>query len=145
MNQPGPLLDVIERTDLDVVMLAGRWTILDRTGGPLLDRCEQRGVAVVAAAPYNSGLLASDRPVAGARFDYTPASSEVVDRARALALVCRQYEVPLPQAALQFALRHSAVVSVVAGMRTPREVKQQLGWARARTPDELWRAVQGDE
>ena len=62
MNQWQAPLRMVRETDLDVVMLAGRWTLLDRSGQPLLDECAARGVQIVAAAPFNSGLLARDRP-----------------------------------------------------------------------------------
>lgn len=101
----GPLR-VVRETPVDVVMLAGRWTLLDRSGEPLLDESATRGVAVVAAAPYNSGLLARPRPAPGATFNYTAADPAVVRAATRLADTCQRYEVPLPAAALQFPLRH---------------------------------------
>ena len=70
MNQWQALLRMVREADLDVVMLAGRWTLLDRSGAPLLAECAERGVAVVAAAPYNSGLLARDWPEPGGHFNY---------------------------------------------------------------------------
>lgn len=73
---------MVRETGIDLVMLAGRWTLLDRSGRPLLDECAARGVAVVAAAPFNSGLLARAWPPDGASFDYGPAGPEVLARAR---------------------------------------------------------------
>jgi D-threo-aldose 1-dehydrogenase len=138
MNQWRALLRMVRETDLDVVMLAGRWTLLDQSGLPLLDACARRGVAVVAAAPYNSGLLAQDSPAPGARFDYRQASSEVLERARKLAAICQRHGTRLPAAALQFPLRHPAVTSVVAGMRTAAEVSSALGWLAEPVPDAAW-------
>ena len=85
MNQWQAPLRMVRETDLDVVMLAGRWTLLDRSGKPLLDECAARGVAVVAAAPFNSGLLARAEPPDDAHFNYAPAAPELIARARALA------------------------------------------------------------
>jgi D-threo-aldose 1-dehydrogenase len=141
MNQWRAPLRMIRETALDLVMLAGRWTLLDRSGQPLLDECAARGVAVVAAAPFNSGLLARPWPAEGASFDYGPARPAVLDRARALARVCGQHGVPLPAAALQFPLRHPAVVSVVAGLRTAAEVASALEGFQTVISDEAWRQL----
>jgi D-threo-aldose 1-dehydrogenase len=144
MNQwPAPLR-MVEETDLDVVMLAGRWTLLDRTGQRLLDACARSGVAVVAAAPFNSGLLAVDRPADGAYFDYGPASPDVLARARALAETCRRNGVTLPVAALQFPLRHPVVASVVCGMRTAEQVESTLERFSAGIPESAWPELDGD-
>jgi D-threo-aldose 1-dehydrogenase len=138
MNQwPAPLR-MVEETDLDVVMLAGRWTLLDRTGQRLLDTCARSGVAVVAAAPFNSGLLAVEQPADGAHFDYGPVPREVLARARALADTCRRNGITLPAAASQFPLRHPAVVSVVCGMRTAEQVSSTLERFAARVPESAW-------
>jgi D-threo-aldose 1-dehydrogenase len=138
MNQWQAPLRMVRETDIDVVMLAGRWTLLDRSGQPLLDECAARGVAVVAAAPFNSGLLARPWPQDGAFFDYGPASPDVLARARALATVCERHGVSLPDAAIQFPLRHPAVVSVVSGMRTGEQVVSTLARFAAAVPDEAW-------
>jgi D-threo-aldose 1-dehydrogenase len=95
-------------------------------------------VAVVAAAPFNSGLLAQPWPPAAAYFDYQPAAPEILARARALAAICQRHGVSLPDAAIQFPLRHPAVVSVVAGMRTGEEVAAALDRFATVVPDEAW-------
>ena len=138
MNQWQAPLRMIRETDLDVVMLAGRWTLLDRSGEPLLDECARRGVAVVAAAPFNSGLLAQAEPAEGAFFDYGPAGPEVLARARALAAACARHAVELPAAALQFPLRHPAVVSVVTGLRSAEQVHTALARFAAPVPAAAW-------
>jgi D-threo-aldose 1-dehydrogenase len=142
MNNWQPMLRLVQSTDLDVVMLAGRWTLLDRSGGPLLDTCQERGVSVVAAAPFNSGLLATADPADDARFDYLQAPRSLIGRARALAAECRRQGTSLPQAALQFPLRHPAVVSVVVGMKTPAEAATDLVWAQESVPDAAWAALE---
>jgi D-threo-aldose 1-dehydrogenase len=95
-------------------------------------------VAVVAAAPFNSGLLARAWPPDGAFFDYGPASPEVLARARALATVCERHGISLPDTAIQFPLRHPAVVSVVSGMRTGEQVATALARFATAVPDEAW-------
>lgn len=138
MNQWEVPLRLVRQTDVDVVMLAGRWTLLDRTGEPLLDECAERGVAVVAAAPYNSGLLANPRPPDDANFDYQAAGAGLLRRAHAMADACERHGVSLPEAALQFPLRHPAVVSVVAGLRNDVQVADSAGRLAVHVPDELW-------
>lgn len=113
-------------TDVGVIMVAGRWTLLDRSAEPLLAECKERRVAVVAAAPFNSGLLARKWPAEDAQFDYGPAAAETLAAARAAARICATYGTTLPHVAVQFPLQHPAVVSVVAGMRSPEEVRQAV-------------------
>ena len=140
MNTVPPLLRFVAESDLDVVMVAGRWTLLDRTAAPLLDACATRAVAVLAAAPFNSGLLASDQPTEGT-FNYTPASPELLATARRLADLARTNGATLPQLALQFPLRHPAVASVVAGMVTPEQSAADAAWLATAVPAPLWDSV----
>ncbi|GHJ43753.1 oxidoreductase [Catellatospora sp. TT07R-123] len=141
MNQWQAPLRMVGETDLDVVMLAGRYTLLDRSGTRLLDECARRGVAVVAAAPFNSGLLARPWPPDDARYDYGPAPQDVLRQARRIAGTCQAHGTVLPAAAVQFPLRHPAVASVVTGMRSARHVDSVVTGAFARLPDALWHAV----
>lgn len=132
----------VRDTDLDVVLLAGRYTLLEQDSlHGLLDACVDRDVSVIAAAAFNSGLLASDTPPDDAMFDYLPAPPEVLARARAIAAVCRDVGASLPAAALQFPLAHPAVVSVLVGMRTPAEVAADLAAATVPVPGSLWPAL----
>ena len=141
MNQWQAPLRMVRETDLDVVMLAGRWTLLDRSGEPLLEECARRDVAVVAAAPYNSGILARPWPADGANYDYGTAPEVVLTRARTLAEVCGRFGSDLPTAAVQFPLRHPAVATVVAGMRSARHVEAATAAVTATLPDALWREL----
>jgi D-threo-aldose 1-dehydrogenase len=142
MNQWEAMQEVVRRSDVDAVMLAGRWTLLDRGGEPLLAECAERGVSVLAAGPFNSGLLARPEPPDDATFDYLPASAAAVARARELAVELRPYGVELPQAALQFPLRHPAVACVLTGLRTPAEVREAASRLATPVPDEAWAAVE---
>ena len=141
MNQWQAPLRMVRETDLDVVMLAGRWTLLDRSGAPLLAECVARGVSVVAAAPFNSGLLAQPWPPDDAHFNYGPACLALLDRARDLARICTEHGVDLPTVAVQFPLRHPAVVSVVSGMRTAAQAQTTLARLTTPVPNGLWSAV----
>ncbi|MFI6324064.1 aldo/keto reductase [Nonomuraea sp. NPDC050556] len=142
MNQWQVPLHFVRETGIDVVMLAGRYTLLDQSGLPLLDECAARGVRVMAAGVFNSGMLATPEP--GTTFDYVPASAEIMERARKIAAVCERYDVALPQAAMAFPLRHAAVSSVVLGARSPAEVRANAAlWSRP-VPEELWEELRRD-
>jgi D-threo-aldose 1-dehydrogenase len=138
MNQWQAPLRAVNETDVDVVMIAGRWTLADRSAQPLLDRCAERGVAVLAAAPFNSGLLARPRPAANATFDYGLAPRQMLERARALADVCDSAGISLPHAAMQFPLRHPAVASVVVGLSNGAQVNAAIERLQRPIEDEVW-------
>jgi D-threo-aldose 1-dehydrogenase len=139
MNQSAMLAEFVRRTDVDVVMVAGRYTLLDRSAlEDLLPIALERGVAVVAAAVYNSGLLSRADVPSDARYDYAQAPAELIERARAMAAVCARHGVTLPDAAVQFPLRHPAVASVVVGTRTAEQVASSVARAAAPLPEELW-------
>ena len=138
MNYVQPLQRIVRETDADILMVAGRWTLLDRSAAPLLDDCREYGVAVVAAAPFNSGLLATARPTGG-KFDYADASEALVARAQELAVLAEAAATTLPAAALQFPLRAEPVVSVVSGMRTSQQVRQAVDWLAQPIADGFWR------
>lgn len=139
MNQSAMLADFVRECDVDVVMLAGRYTLLDRTAADdLLPVALERGVGVVAAAVYNSGLLSQAVVPADAKYDYQQAPSDLLERARSIAAVCERHGVTLPDAAVQFPLRHPAVVSVVVGTRTAEQVNSSVDRYEAHIPDALW-------
>ena len=128
--------------DLDVIMIAGRYTLLEQTAAAdLLPACAARGVTVVDAAIFNSGLLATPDPAGGGRYDYADAPPEIVGRAKELAEVCRQFGVELPAAAIQFPLRHPLVSTVVIGTANPASMAENLDRAAQHVPEELWTAL----
>lgn len=136
MNQVAMLARFVEQVDLDCILLAGRYTLLDRSGAPLLALCESLGIDVIVGGVFNSGLLAN--PVVGATFDYAAAPPELVARAQALQAVCEEFLVPLPAAALQFVSRHSAVARTLVGARAAAEIEADVAYADLDIPDELW-------
>ncbi len=139
----------LERADLDCMLVAGRYTLLDRSAADLIDACARQGVAYLAAGVFNSGVLA--RPQAGAWYDYGPASDETLSRASDIDSVCQRHGVSLRAAAVNFPLANPKVAAVVVGMAAPVEVDENLAVLRAPVPDELWtdlrreRLVGGDE
>jgi D-threo-aldose 1-dehydrogenase len=138
MNQAGLLQWFVERADLDCVLVAGRYSLLDASAAAtLLPACQQRGVAVLAAGIFNSGILADPRP--GATYDYAPAPDGLLERAQRIRAVCARHGVPIGAAALHFVLRHPAVTAVVAGARSADEVIEDVRWLTAAVPDGLFR------
>ncbi|MFA6114653.1 MAG: aldo/keto reductase [Sphingomonas sp.] len=130
---------LLDEVPLDVILLAGRYTLLEQGALPLLDRCARDGVKVIVGGPYNSGLLV-EAPNGGAlHYDYATAPAPAVARAQALWAACSAYAVALPAAALQFPLAHPAVTSVVAGLATPAQVADLASWTEAAIPGGLWR------
>ena len=146
MNQSAMLADLVRQTDVDVVMLAGRYTLLDqRSLDDLLSACEERGVAVVAAGVFNSGILARSEPPEQAKYDYVDAPAELLERARAIARVCERHGTTLPAAAIAFPLAHPAVVSVCVGARSPEQIELNAARYADDVPTELWAELKADE
>ncbi|MEU8826435.1 aldo/keto reductase [Streptomyces sp. NPDC048636] len=140
MNHSDVLARFVAHLDVDVVLCAGRWTLLERTAyDDLLPVCERRGTSVVVGGVYNSGLLAAPGP--GARYDYRPAPPETVERARRLAEECARFGVPLRAAALRFPFGHPTVAAAVVGCGSPAEVRDNAALFGHDIPDELWHAL----
>jgi D-threo-aldose 1-dehydrogenase len=127
----------VELGVFDAVITHNRYTLLNRTADPLLEMAAQRGLAVLNAAPYGSGILAKG-PDAYARYAYQDAPAEMVERARRMEEACAQYGVPLAAAALQFSLRDPRITSTIVGMSKPERIWQTLELARHPIPAELW-------
>jgi D-threo-aldose 1-dehydrogenase len=127
MNQHEMLERFVDRVDLDCVLLAGRYSLLDRGGAGLLAACETRGVGVVVGGVFNTGILVD--PDVHRTYDYAPAAPGVIARARRLRDACAGHGVPLGAAALQFAMRHPAVTTVLVGARSAAEVALDLAFA----------------
>ncbi len=139
MNQSAMLADLVRHTDVDVVMLAGRYTLLEQDSlDDLLPACEERGVAIVVAGVFNTGLLARPHPSEDARYDYGGAPPELVRRARAIAAVCERHGTTLPAAAIAFPLAHPAVVSVCVGARSAEQVRRNANLYREPIAPDLW-------
>ena len=139
MNVDAVLAEIIRRTDvhIDVVLVAGRYTLLEQSAlDDLLPLCVERGVRVVAAGVFNSGILATHSP--GATYDYVAAPPELVDRATRIAQVCARHDVELPQAALALPAAHPAVTTVLVGADTPAQVEANADRAATPVPAALW-------
>jgi D-threo-aldose 1-dehydrogenase len=129
MNQFEMLTRFVQNIDLDCILLAGRWTLLDKTGEALLDLCSTRGVQVICGGVFNSGLLAA--PSADATFDYLPADKSLVTQAHRLAAEAEANGSSLIAEAIKFPFSHPAVSSVLLGMRSSAEVTTNLHAAKS--------------
>ncbi|MBB5956615.1 D-threo-aldose 1-dehydrogenase [Saccharothrix tamanrassetensis] len=135
----------VRETVIDAVILAGRYTLLEQSAvASFLPLCEERGVAVVAAGVFNSGLLARPEVPDDATYDYAAAPPELIARARRIAAVCGRHGVSLPQAAIQFPSRHPAVVSVLVGARSAEEVRVNAEYAASPVPAGLWEDLRSE-
>lgn len=137
MNQTAMLTRFVVDTDADVVLCAGRHTLLDQSAlSDLLPAAAARGRSVVVGGVFNSGLLADPRP--GATYDYAAAPLNLLDRALRLKAVTESHGVPLRAAALHYPLTHPAVAGVLVGTRSPHEVRDAAAHLRREIPDALW-------
>jgi len=136
VNECEVLHDAMQECELDCSLLAGRYTLLEQRSLRVLDECARRGHAIVVGGPFNSGLLAGQ-----AKFDYADAPADALRRAAALRAACAEFDVPLEAAALQFPLAHPAVVSVLSGMRSAAQVRQNVDWFEQPLPGALWTAL----
>ncbi|MFI0717568.1 aldo/keto reductase [Streptomyces sp. NPDC021224] len=140
MNHSAPLAAYVAAYEVDVVLIAGRFSLLDHDAMTrLLPLCAERGTAVVVGGVFNTGLLAD--PSDGAMFHYRPVPAGELARARRCQELCAQYEVPLTAAAAQFPFLHPAVTSVVLGCRSAQEVTANAEALRRPVPAELWRRL----
>ncbi|WP_341913783.1 aldo/keto reductase [Ferrovibrio terrae] len=130
--------------DLDVFLLAGRYSLLDQSAlASFLPACVRRGVGVVIGGAFNSGILATGA-VPDARYDYKPAPADILQRTDRLAAVCRRHDVPLAAAALQFPSFHPAVVSVLPGARKVAEMAVNIDLFERPVPSALWSELKAE-
>ncbi len=131
------LIRYVETDGFVAVETHNRYTLLNRSAAPLLDVCAARGVAVVNAAPYASGILAKG-PDSSARYAYQEVPDLVLERVRRLAAICAEHGVPLAAAALQFSMRDPRVASTVIGITRPERIAQTIELASHPIPDAIW-------
>jgi D-threo-aldose 1-dehydrogenase len=124
--------------DFDLFLLAGRYTLLEQEAlTSFLPLCERRGIGIVLGGAFNSGILATG-PTAGAYYNYEPAPASVRERVRKIEKLCTAHGVKLVEAALRFPLVHPAVVTVLAGMGRPEEVRRNVETLKVSIPPALW-------
>jgi D-threo-aldose 1-dehydrogenase len=143
MNHASPLTRIVREADVDVVLLAGQYTLLDQTGlEELFPACEQHNVRVTAAAVFNSGVLAN--PSDDATFFYSPAAPEIIERARRMQAVCYRHGATLAAAAMQFPAGHPVVETVLVGMRSPDEIATNVAAFNTPVPSEVWSELKSE-
>jgi D-threo-aldose 1-dehydrogenase len=139
MNQWQMLARFVRESDVDTVLLAGRYTLLEQPAlDELLPLCAERGVDVLAAGLFNSGLLARQDVPDDATYDYRTAPADVVGRARRIAAVCARHGTTLPTAALWFPFGHPAVTGALIGARAEAELRANVAAFATPPPPELW-------
>ncbi|MFF0740218.1 aldo/keto reductase [Streptomyces sp. NPDC004111] len=140
MNHSAPLAAYVAEFEVDVVLVAGRFSLLDHDAlATLLPLCLRTGTEVVVGGVFNTGLLAAPSP--GAMFNYRPVPAPTLARARRCGELCAEYGVPLAAAAIQFPYLHPAVSSVVVGCRSAAEVTSNATASRFPVPAALWRRL----
>ena len=139
MNQSPMLARFLRETPVDVVMMAGRYTLLEQDAlDDALAAAAAEGKSVVAVGVFNSGILSRPRPGPGAKFNYEDAPPELIARANQIADICEQHGTSLPAAAIAFPLAHPCVVNVTLGMRSAAEVQQNVNLYNRTVPPGLW-------
>ncbi|MBV4521199.1 aldo/keto reductase [Pseudomonas sp. SWRI74] len=133
--------EALKQRDFDCFLMAGRYTLLEQESlDSFLPLCEERGASVLVGGGFNSGILATGA-VQGARYNYAPAPAAILEKVRAIESICRDYEVPLPAAAMQFVVSHPAVASFVAGTRTLSQIDKNVEWFSHPIPGEFWTSL----
>jgi D-threo-aldose 1-dehydrogenase len=139
VNDPAISARFVRETDIDCVLLAGRYSLLEQSAqDEFLPLALERGIGVLLGGVFNSGILATGA-VPGAKYNYREAPPPIVSRVRAIERVCAAHGVALPHAALAFALAHPAVAAVLLGAASPDEVMRNVAALGSRIPQELWR------
>ena len=141
VNEQAACLEIMRRFDIDCILLAGRYTLLEQeASAEVLREAMGRGIGLLIGGPFNSGLLAAPE-APGATYNYRPVDERTLERARRIYSACAAEGVDVGAAALQFPLAHPAVISVIAGMRSAAEVTSALTRSRAQIPPSLWRKL----
>jgi D-threo-aldose 1-dehydrogenase len=131
------MMPLLRDWDFDALITHNRFTLANRSASAMLDLAQSRGIAVLNAAPYASGVLAKGSTVYP-RYAYQEASEEMLDPIRKIEAICMLHGVPPGAAALQFSMRDPRIASTICGVTKPERVKQTVNWARFPIPDEAW-------
>ena len=134
-------VEIMKSVDLDIVLLAGRYTLLDQSAqNKLLPYALERKVDITIGGVFNSGVLADPKP--GATFEYLPASDEIIKKAQDIGAFLSKQGLPLTAAALQFPLRHPAVTSVLTGSRNSKELLANMADFDLELPEDIWNQLE---
>jgi D-threo-aldose 1-dehydrogenase len=137
MTKTAELTRFAKETDVDCLLAAGRYTLLDQSAiDELLPACQARHISVVVGGVFNSGVLAAPGPAA--TFEYAVADKDILERVRKLQAVCDRYDVPLRSVAIQFPIAHPAVATVLSGSRSPAHLADNMSMMGTEIPADLW-------
>jgi D-threo-aldose 1-dehydrogenase len=144
VNESAAILEVMDAFDIDCALLAGRYTLLEQqTLADLLPACERRGVSIVLGGVFNSGILAHG--VKGdLKFNYGAAPPEVIERVARIEAICHAHGVPIAAAALQFPYAHPVIATVLTGVRSPDELRENVASFERPIPLALWQALRDE-
>ncbi len=141
----GPMITrFLDHVDLDFFLVAMPYTLVDQA--PLdeaFPRCEASGTGIIIGSPYASGILATGA-IEGAKYNYAPASDDVLAKVRGMQTVCSRHDVPLQAAALQFPLGHPSVAAIIPGAVSAAEVEQNLSYFRTEVPSDCWAELKAE-
>ncbi len=133
--------EAIKRVDFDCLLLAGRYTLLEQDAlDGFLPDCKAQAVSVILGGCYNSGILATGA-VPGARYNYATAPAEIMARVAEMEVICREFDVPLKAAALQFVLAHPAIATNIPGVRTVAQLEDNIQTFKTQIPVAFWSAL----
>jgi len=139
MNQWEMPSRFIDDFDLDVVLLAGRFTLLDHSSfEKFLPKCIEKNVKIILGGPYNSGILAREILDNQSLFNYETASQVIIEKVRKIRIICKRYKIPLKAAALQYVMAHPAVISTIPGPETTEELLSNIKICKIKIPKEFW-------
>ncbi|MFM0047154.1 aldo/keto reductase [Paraburkholderia sediminicola] len=139
VNETDSVIEVAREFEIDCALIAGRYTLLNHA--PLdaaFDELQKRSVSVLAAGVFNSGILATGTKGQAITYDYQSVPREIFDKVAAIEAVCREHDVLLAAAAIEFVSKHPAVATVVLGGQNVAEIKQNLASANRCAPAAFW-------
>ena len=131
----------VKQMDLDIILIAGRYSLLDQSAQEeLFKECLKKNTGVMVGGVYNSGVLAN--PTENSTYNYVPVTKEILSRALEIKKILLNFNIPLTAAAIQFPLRHPAVTCVVTGPRNVNELKANIADFDISIPDDAWSALE---
>lgn len=144
VNEIEICISAMRHVFFDLLLVAGRYTLLNQQADTFFKDCRSKNIGIVAAGVFNSGILATGTAGGGAHYDYAPASVEIMRRVKAIETLCDRFETPLPAAALQFVARHPGVTTVLTGAGNASEAAQSIDLLRRPIPVEFWVALRSE-
>lgn len=141
-NESEIIMEAMDHIDLDVVMFANRYNLIETDHDEFFNKCDKHDVSVVVASPFATGILATGDTKNG-KYEYGPIPAEIADRVDKIKAICDSYNVPIGAAAIQFPLRNKNVVSVNSGVRTINQARTNYDWMNMELPEELWKELEG--